>query len=152
MTFHDVFQRLGDIDQEAFSLLEDIGFHSDDGLRDSVYPLPDATEDAFLRDKAEELLESLDWLHQELCYLQKPVIGEYRLERFPNGRYGYFDEQGTMRTFCCGKTIEIKIPDCFGKQRWVKTRIEHDGDDYFLWCSRGVALAGLIIRERRNLA
>lgn len=148
MTFYDVFQQLSAIDQAASALLRNTGFHSEDGLGDSVCPLPDTAQDAFIRDKAEELLSSLELLHEEFTYLKSPTHGEYRLERFPNGRYGYMDAQGNVHTFSCGKTIEAKIRDRYGKQCWIKTRIEHDGTDYFLWGGRGVPLAGLTVRER----
>lgn len=148
MTFSELFQQLSVIDEVAFPLLEKTGFHSDDGLGDSVCALPDAAQDAFLRSKAEELLESLELLHEELCYLEKPVLGERRLKKLPNGRYGYTTADGTLRTFCCGAGIEAKIHDRFGKPRWVRTRFEHDGSDYYLVGGGDVSLAGLTVRER----
>lgn len=151
MTFHDLFERLCTIDQAAYSLLLEIGFLSDDGLGDSVCPLTDTAQDAFLRNKAEELLESLELLHQELDYLKKPIHGEYRLEQFPYGRWGYFDKQGLMHTFSCGQTIEAKIHDRFGTPRWIRTRFEHDGGEYFLLGGQGVSLEGLTVRERGGI-
>ena len=148
MTFQHLFERLSSIDQEAFSLLQETGFHSDDELGNCVCPLKDLAQDAFLRDKAEELLDSLEQLHDELCYLKRPVLGVYHLEKFPDGHYGYFDAQGNRHSFSCGQTIEVKIHDHFGRLRWVKTRVEHDGADYFLWGGRDVPLAGLTARRR----
>lgn len=148
MTFHDVFEKLTTIDRAAVSLLNETGFHSDEGLGGSVHPLREPAEDIFLRDLTENMLESLELLHEELCYLKSPVCGEYRLEPFPNGRYGFFDKDGKIHVFSCGKTIEAKIQDRYGRQRWVRSRIEHDGSDYYLWGHLDIPLTGLTVRER----
>ena len=78
MTFKDVFRQLDDIDRAAVSLLEAAGFHPDEGLGGTVRPLRDPAEDIFLREFTENLLESLELLHEELAYLESPVSGEYR--------------------------------------------------------------------------
>jgi hypothetical protein len=148
MTLYDVFQRLLTLDQAASSLLRDTGFQSEECLGDSVCPLPDEAEDEFLRGQAEELLESLEWIHSVLCYLKLPHHGEYTLEQFPSGRYGYFDKDGDEHIFTCGRLLEAKIHEPDDQQRWVRTRIEHDGSDYFIWGYRSVPLSGLTIRER----
>lgn len=152
MTLFDVFERLRTLDQAASSLIWDTGFQSDEGLGASVCPLPDEAEDAFLREQAQELLNSLLWIHSELCYLERPAYGEYTLHQFPGGRYGYFDNDGDRHIFTCGKSLEAKLHESCGHQRWVRTRIEHDGSDYFLWGYHGISLSGLTIRERGKLA
>ena len=136
MTFKDVFGRLDAIDREAVSLLEAAGFHSDEGPGETVRPLRDPAEDIFLREFTENLLESLE------------LSREYRLELFPDGRYGFFDRDGTARRLSCGKVIEAKILDRYGRERWTRCRVEHDGSDYYLWGHMDIPLAGLTIRER----
>ena len=152
MTLYDVFERLLTLDQAASSLLRDTGFQSEEGLGTPVCPLPDEAEDAFLRGQAEELLDSLEWIHAVLRYLKQPLRGEYTLEPFPGGRYGYFDNDGDEHIFTCGKALEAKIHEPCDQQRWVRTRFEHDGSDYFLWGYRSVPLSGLTIRERGGQA
>lgn len=148
MTFDDVFKQLAAIDKAAVSLLTAACFYPDEGLRGSVRPLADPAQDSFLRHRTGNLLQSLALLHKEFRYLTSPVSGEYHLERFPNGRYGFFDGNGNMHALSCGKTIEAKLHDRHGRPCWVKSRIEHDGNDYFLWGHPGIPLAGLTIRER----
>lgn len=148
MTFNDVFEQLTTIDRAAASLLKVSGFHTDEGLGGAVRPLRDPAEDIFLREFTENLLESLELLHQELAYLKSPVCGEYRLEPFPDGRYGFFDNSGNIHSFFCGKTIEAKIHDRYGRLRWTRCRIEHDGSDYYLWGHSDIPLTGLTVRER----
>ena len=148
MTFDDVFERPGAIDRAAASLLAAAGFHSDRGLSGTVRPLMDPAEDIFLREFTENLLESLELLHEELTCLGSPVSREYRLELFPDGRYGFFDRDGTARRLSCGKVIEAKILDRYGRERWTRCRVEHDGSDYYLWGHMDIPPAGLTIRER----
>ena len=147
MTFDDVFEQLAAIDKAAVPLLKTAASHPDEGLRGSVRPLADTAQDSFLREQTENLLESLALFHAEFCYLTSPVSGEYQLTLFPNGRYGFFD--GNIHTLSCGKAIEAKLHDSHGRPCWVKSRIEHDGNDYFLWGYPGIPLTGLTIRERK---
>lgn len=146
MTFDDVFEQLAAIDKAAVPLLKTAVSHPDEGLRGSVRPLADTAQDSFLREQTENLLESLALFHAEFCYLTSPVSGEYQLTLFPNGRYGFFN--GNIHTLSCGKAIEAKLHDSHGRPCWVKSRIEHDGSDYFLWGHPNIPLAGLTIRER----
>lgn len=149
MTFQELFDRLGRIDREAASLLEEAGYYSEEGLGGSVHALGDALEDAFLREQAEDLLEPFEILHEELRYLMRPVHGAYTLEQFPNGRYGYYDEDGKEHCFTCGDSFEAKICNKYGRWAWNRVRMEHDGVDYFLRCFGDVPLCGLKVRERR---
>lgn len=148
MTFDDLLKQLTAIDKEAVSILKATGFHSVEGLGSAVQPLRDPAEDIFLREQTENLLESLALLHQELCYLKSPVCEEFRVEPFPDGRYGFWSKDGRKHILSCGSSIEAKIQDRYGRLRWVRSRIEHDGSDYFLWGHMELPLSGLTVRER----
>lgn len=146
MTFDDVFKQLAAIDKAAVSLLKAACLHPDEGLPGSVRPHADPAQDSFLREQTGILLKALKLLHAEFCYINSPVSREYQLVLFPNGRYGFFD--GNIHTLSCGKAIEAKLHDSHGRQYWTKSRIEHDGKDYFLPGHPGIPLAGLTVRER----
>ena len=148
MTLNHIFERLCNIDRDAQTLPSLTGFTSEDGLSLQVCPDPDDPDNLFLHDKAENLLQAFTELHEELLYLAVPTHGENTLQLFPDGRYGYYDERGQEHIFTCGKTLEAKIQDNYGRQRWVCTRIEHNGFDYFLWGHGRIPLSGLAIRER----
>ena len=150
MTLKDVFSRLHEIDQAAQALIREAGFSSDTGSADNVPFVPDRPDTHFLKESIELLLAPLSEMHSLLSYLETPASPEYVLERFRNGRYGYRDGKGSRREFSCGQTLEARITDRFGCLRWVKTRVEHDGDDYFIMGHRSVPLAGLTVRERRQ--
>ena len=148
MTINHIFEHLCSIDRDAQALLEQAGFTSEDGLGAQVRLDPDDPDERFLRDHAENLLQPFVELHEELRYLRTPAHGEYTLQLFPNGRYGYCDEEGRDHIFTCGKALEAKIHDSYGCQHWIRSRIEHDGSDYFLWGHGRLPLSGLTIRER----
>lgn len=148
MTLDHIFKCLCGIDRNAQLLLSQTGFTSDGGLGPQVCPIPDDPDNRFLRDRAESLLLLFEELHEELQYLAAPIHGEHTLQLFPNGRYGYCDENGRDHILTCGKTLEAKLHDNYGRPYWTRTRIEHDGFDYFLWGHGLVPLSGLTIRER----
>lgn len=148
MTTQNLFERLFLIGQEILRLLKDTGFDLYDGLWENVRPLPDPCEDAFLRGKAEELIRQLWEVSDELDYLKKPTHGKHTLTQMPGGRYGYLDEGGTVCTFTCGERLEALIRDRFGNSSWAASRMEHDGDDYYLVGFHEIPLAGLTVRER----
>ena len=150
MTLEDVFCRLHGIDQAAQTLIREAGFSFDTGFAEDITLPPDNPDTRFLKESACLLLDPLEEMHNLLSYLETPVSPEYVLEEFENGRYGYQNENGSRREFSCGQTLEARITDRFGCLRWVKTMMEHDGDDYFLMGHRSVPLAGLTVRERRQ--
>ena len=137
MTRNTIFSRLCDIDRSAQALIAEAGSAC------SVCP-----EEPSLTDPLTGLLALLERLHEGLDYLRTPTHGEYPLERFPDGRYGYLDGHGTRHILTCGSAVEAKTAGAHGKPRWVRTRMEHDGEDYFLWQLRHVPLEGLTVRER----
>ena len=66
---------------------------------------------------------------------------EGKLHKNERGRYEL--DENTQFTYGCG--IELKI--C---ETWVKTRIEHDGSDYYAVGLRGMKLEGMTAREPRR--
>lgn len=148
MTLNDIYSQLCDIDRKAQTLIAEADFDLEDGFGCQFCSDPDDLEARFLRDALENLLIPFEDLHEELSYLKTPTHGEYQLVRFSNDRYGYLDDHGISHTFTCGSSIEARIPDGYGRPHWIQTRIEHDGNDYFLWLHGSIPLAGLTIRER----
>lgn len=150
MTLKDVFSRLHEIDQAAQALIREAGFSFDTGSAQNMSFAPEGPDTRFLKESVELLLDPLGEMHSLLSYLETPASPEHVLERFNNGRYGYRDGNGSRREFSCGQTLEARITDSSGCLLWVKTRMEHDGDDYFIMGHRSVPLTGLTVRERRQ--
>lgn len=152
MTLEHLFSRLHGIDRAAQALVRDAGFSSDTGLAEGVSLPPDGPDTRFLEESIGLLLDPFTGIHSLLCYLETPVSPEHVLERFPNGRYGYRDGNGSCREFTCGELLEARVWDSSGCRSWVRTRIEHDGSDYFITGYRSIPLSGLTVRERGRQA
>lgn len=77
-------------------------------------------------------------------YLQKPVVAEGFLRKNENGRY---EIEG--REFTSGESIEVLISDPgFDETAWVKSRVEHNGQDYYLVGYEKIPMDGLMARQR----
>ena len=152
MTLETIFERLTDLDYQAQSLFRDIGLTDDCEFRDVITPNRADPDERFLCGELCDLMILFRRLHQELTYLRLPCSDEHVLRLFSNGRYGYVIQPSSeMRTFSCGSPVEALIYDEEGSPRWVCTRIEHNGEDYYLYGYRSISLNGLIIRERRQM-
>ena len=153
MTLQTIFKRLADIDCQFQTLIREIGMDDDYELGDVITPNRADPDERFLFNELSDLMSPLCRLHRELLYLLMPCSDAQVLKKYPNGRYGYdirpFEEG---RTFSCGSPLEALIYDEDGNPRWVSSRIEHNGMDYYLYGYSDVPLNGLTIRERRHLA
>lgn len=151
MTLQTIFNRLTDIDCKIQTLIREIGMDDYCELGDVIAPNRTDPDEMFLFTELNNLLLPLCRLHRELLYLLAPCSDTQVLKRYPNGRYGYdirpFEEG---RTFSCGSPIEALIYDDDGYPRWVSSRIEHNGTDYYLYGYSDIPLNGLTIRERRS--
>ena len=94
-------------------------------------------ENSFIEEK-ENLREAVNIFN----YINTPVTGEYTLHKDMYGRYGC-----EVVTFSAGSSIEALIVED-ERQYWIHTRVEHDGNDYYLVRYPNVPLEGLKIRRR----
>ena len=150
MNAKNVISRLQGIDQDVQKLISDSGFKPDDWSWASVCPDPSDPNEIFLLDTAGELLFNLQGMHGTLQYLSRPVRGDHRLRPMQGGRYGYYDKDGDPCIFTCGAAVEalVPFPHKPGVSMWVRSRIEHDSQDYYLVGYDELCLAGLRIRTR----
>lgn len=76
----------------------------------------------------QELKESIDSLCWKIEMFNKPIAAEGILHKNNIGRY-QIDEN---HYFTSGSSLEILRYDDFHEQMlWIRTRIEHNGDDYY---------------------
>ena len=87
-----------------------------------------------------ELYVQLDDLYRTMNYLNKEIIGEFELYLNESERFEAFE--GTYYT--SGSTIEFLYDT-----RWCKSRVEHDGERYYILHYKEVPLPGLTVRVRR---
>ncbi|AJS61595.1 hypothetical protein UB51_16880 [Paenibacillus sp. IHBB 10380] len=69
------------------------------------------------------------------------VNAEGVLKKKPNGRYGFGDVELTT-----GEPVEYLLQDPEYGDRWILSRIDHNGENYYLWNNPGLPLEGLRVR------
>jgi len=89
----------------------------------------------------QKIYSLLDEAFSLVKYYDLPVVGEGRLTKNQNGRY-----QCSGMELTSGCVIELLDEDD-ETPRWVRTAIEHNGEDYYALSLRG-ALEGKLARYR----
>ena len=149
MTIDKIYDILTDFDAEIAGVLSDTGFccgsYSDDTDFDPFDP-----EKLYRLREAGKILKHLEKAHEGLAWMKKPSRGPYQLHKQENGRYGVRLMDGSLKEFCCGDTVEALLGGSCGEIRWAKTRIEHNGDDYYLYGFPWEKMEGMMVRERYN--
>lgn len=108
-------------------------------------------EQLLLVDELCSAMQKISEASDTISYLEKPIKGEYILHKNSNGRY-----ECSAHEYTCGNGIEYYAYDeTEERYRWVISRVEHDGDDYYIVGSKwlrfdrnAVPLEGLRVRRR----
>lgn len=104
-------------------------------------------QERFLKDELNSLFHSLLEASEEFLFLDRPVIDDGFLHKNSSGRYMLNNFE-----FSCGSPIEIfhsaPDPDYPEDEKWIGTRIEHDGNDYYAVGFRDFELEGCRARRR----
>lgn len=99
----------------------------------------------FLLDEVRMIMEKLDDVRARLSYLNLPIKEISKLHKNEIGKY----ETESGHYYCCGSNIEaLVMDDCHGVPYWVCTRVEHDGEGYYLVGNKAISLNGLTVRVR----
>ena len=114
---------------------------------------PEDPESLFLKDELEDALEMLDKANSGIKALSQPIAVQGQLHRGSNGRY--FVEG---RELSSGYGLEVLAPtevatksgDWRAGFKWVATRMEHNGEDYYIVGYRDLPLEGLTVRIRER--
>lgn len=98
-----------------------------------------------LLDEYKTVLRQLCGFHYTLQYYQRQIIGEGVLSL--NSR-DYFEDK--FLEYHCGQIIEFYFYDDWDeKWKWRTSRIEHDGERYYIVGNPKVELNGLRVRHRK---
>ena len=101
-------------------------------------------DDAFLVTELRGILDKLNDASRNIDYITRPVKGVYTLHKNRNGRY-----ECSAREFTSGYGIEFyHYNDFYERYEWAASRVEHNGNDYYIVGYPGVSLDGLKIRLR----
>lgn len=97
-----------------------------------------------------DVLEKLNSVRKTIQSVNAPVAYEETLHKNSSGRY----EDSNGMEYTCGSRIEYYNPGNEENDEppaWVFSRVEHDGDDYYIIANRSISLDGLRIRVRENM-
>lgn len=95
-----------------------------------------------------DISSSMEAILERLRFMQKTVVAEGKLYKQDNGRYtveGYHSE------LTSGATIEyVEMSGYYDKPVYVKSRIEHNGEDYYIVdMGRAEPIEGVVVRIRK---
>ncbi len=103
------------------------------------------SEQLFLLDELQAVMEKLDEVRGRLAYLALPIREVGTLHKNESGRY----ETESGHYYTCGSPIEALVQDSFSEvPRWVWTRVEGNGRGYYLVGYDKVDMDGLTVRVR----
>ena len=102
-------------------------------------------EQIFLRDQLYHIMDKLADVQSCIEYLNLPIGTITRLHRNDYGQY----ETTEGDCLHCGYPLEALISDEYhAVPYWARTRIEHNGTDYYLVKHKDTPLDGLTVRMR----
>lgn len=88
--------------------------------------------------------EHLEAALYDLSYLNGKVTAQGRLYKNSSGRYAINEDH----YFTCGETIEILVNEDADGGYWIRTKIEHNGEDYYAVDRPKINLQGTMARVR----
>ena len=102
-------------------------------------------EHLLLLDELRLIMEKLSDAKRHIDYLCKPIQFTGTLFRNSRGKY----ELKNGHYYSCGSNIEALVSDdCRESPYWIRSRVEHDGDDYYIVGCKDTSLEGLTARVR----
>ncbi len=125
-------------------LLENADIWDYDDFSDRIIGGLKSADDYLLSDELRDVMAHINAAAKRLDYLSRPIKGEYTIHQNSSGRF-----ECEAKEYTCGSKIEYYTRDDFDeKHKWFLSRVEHNGDQYFIVGS-DVTLEGLRVRIRR---
>lgn len=142
MTFAELKQSMEEIRKQIGQLTYKTGW--DKWEEFNLEDEPTDPEDKYLMDEYYWMMDKLFAVESELDYLRKPVTLEGVLHKNEQGRY-----EANGREFTSGNSLEAYVFDTVNEEyHWIHSRIEHDGEDYYIVDYSG-SIEGVKVRLRR---
>lgn len=103
----------------------------------------------FMLDELRVIMDKLADAEDRMTYMCWPIVETSHLHKNEIGKY----ETAHGHYYCCGSRIEALVSDDYhDAPYWTRTRVEHDGTDYYLVGHRNIPLNGLTVRVRKAVA
>ena len=139
-----VLEKANDIKWKIGSILRDSTYEDYGDLSGLDIDYKDS-EQLFLLDELQAIMQCLDEVKGRLDYLALPIREVSRLHKNESGRY----ETESGHYYTCGSPIEALVQDGYREvPRWVWTRIEHNAKGYYLVGCGNVDMDNLTVRVR----
>lgn len=128
--------------------------HYEEGEQLQITYNINSPDDLQLMDEYKNILYKLENIKYSLDYLKMPILFESKLKLRSDGRYGTIDDR---TYYTSGSPIEFLYKDevyDYENQdykqvtSWRSSRIEHNGNDYYIVGYSDVELEGLKVRIR----
>lgn len=154
MTLEELTWELEQLRRQAKTLLNQSQFREYDDLSGVKYDKTDG-EALFLTNEYREVLHSLSDIEYTLEYLNHPVGFTDNLVLHESGRY--CTKNGCI-SYSCGSGIEFEYrEEIYNSEKedweevatWRTSRVEHNGERYYIVGYSSVGLDGLKVRVRR---
>lgn len=143
-TINEVFTKAKELRWQIDSLIRLSTFNDYDDMSGLNINYEDA-EQLFLLDELRSVMDKLADSQNKISYLSRPIKETSRLHKNESGKY----ETKSGHYYSCGYGIEALVQDDYHEAPyWTRTRVEHDGTEYYLVGCRGVKLDGLTVRVR----
>ena len=148
MELREVTNKLQRISRYIDSLTRSTGFYSEEDLTEVNYNKEDP-EEAFKYRTIRHLLYRLEEVGLDAEELTYPIIAEGKLHK---NTYGRYEVDG--REITSGRAIELLTIDEEDEDRghnngsWKRTRMEHNGEDYYFYHYRNIKPEGQTVRLR----
>ena len=144
-TINDLKAKLDKLNQELKYIIRDSEYSDYDDLSGLECDTSDP-EQVFLREELKSIMYELDNASSNISYLNQPIAHEGELYKLDNGRYACDGCE-----LSSGYGLEVLVYDeTEERYSWVATRIEHNGEDYYLVRLSDTPLAGTRARIRER--
>lgn len=139
-----VMSKSMELDWKIESLLKLSTFYDYDDLSGLHYDYNNGDQ-LFLADELKFIMDKLADVHDRISYMARPIKEVSKLHKNVDGRY----ETRRGHYYTSGCRIEALVTDDYHEvPYWTRTRVEHDGTDYYLVGYKDIKLRGLTVRVR----
>ncbi len=103
------------------------------------------SDELFLLDELQRIMRWLEEAKNRIDYLKRPIKETSHLHKNASGRY----ETSSGYEYTSGTVIEVLAGDKYHETPyWMRSRVEHNGREYYLVGLEDICMDGLPVRRR----
>lgn len=144
MKLDEVIKVVRQMKSECNFIIEQTGF--DGNCFDKIETENISEDERFTIERLEKALDGLTKFSAEIEYISRPISSEGTLRKNSRDRY-----ESSSYEYTSGSRIEYQTyDDFFERNEWKLSRVEHNGENYYIVGDKELNLEGLRVRERRR--